>query len=109
MLRSALIVRKMSTSPRMTIAQGMLKIQALSNASSQEALAAAVTHTPTIDTTKLPDEIAHLDTYLTSTIGVKQAPFVPNPDAWQNMPLWKYVITEYWRPMNRWVFIVGPM
>jgi hypothetical protein len=105
----SIVKRTMSSSPRLRIAQGMFKIQAVANASSKEALVAAVASTPTVNTSQIPEDFSSLTQYLSSTVGAKQEPFVPNPEAWQNMPLWKFVLREYTRPLNRWIFILGPV
>eukprot|EP00341_Mesodinium_pulex_P015775 CAMPEP_0116937808 /NCGR_PEP_ID=MMETSP0467-20121206/31718_1 /TAXON_ID=283647 /ORGANISM="Mesodinium pulex, Strain SPMC105" /LENGTH=137 /DNA_ID=CAMNT_0004619681 /DNA_START=93 /DNA_END=506 /DNA_ORIENTATION=+ len=94
----------------MTVLKSALKFEQIAAASNEAELAQAVKYTPpAVDTANLPQNLKYFDSYVNSSAGAAQEPFVPNPNAWQNLPFSKFVMREYSRPHNFWILIVGPL
>ena len=101
--------RALSTgNPRLTVAQAALQLQAISSSTNEAELQAAQTAIAVPSTTDLPEVLAPLSGYLNSSAGATQAPYVPDPNAWQNLPFFQFVVREAKRPMNVWILIIGP-
>lgn len=97
----------MSSSPRMTIAQSFLRFEAITGAETEAELQAAKAAAPAQISANLPESLQPLTTYLNSS-SVGQAPYVPDPNAWQNLPFLSFVSRESRRPINIWMLLVGP-
>lgn len=96
-----------NANPRLVIARGALQVQAISAAKTEAELEAALA----IDlqsTTNLPASIKGLEPFLNSSTGATQAPYVPDPNAWQNLPFLQFVAREAKRPINIWILLIGP-
>lgn len=99
--------RALSSSPRVTIAQSLLRFEAITAAETEAQLQAAKTAAPAEISTSLPESLQPLGSYLHSS-STGQAPYVPDPNAWQNLPFVSFVSREARRPMNIWMLLVGP-
>jgi hypothetical protein len=99
--------RALSSSPRMTIAQSFLRFEAIVGAQTEAELQAAKNAGAVDISTTLPESIQPLASYLNSSAAGQQ-PYVPDPNAWQNLPFLAFVQREGRRPMNIWILIVGP-
>ncbi len=107
--KNMISIRSMSSNPRVGIAQALLRLEAIGAAKSPAELEAA-TKAPAVDiqVTNLPESLRELSPYLNPTTGASQEPYVPNPDAWQNLPFFSFVAREARRPFNLWVLLLGP-
>ena len=99
--------RLMST--RMTIVESAARFARVAAAKNDAELTAAKSATIDIDPHNLQGDVASLQGYLAAGAAGTQEPFVPDPNAWQNLPFLEYVKREYSRPANFWILIVGPV
>ena len=94
----------------MTILRSALKFEQIAVATNEAELAAAVKYNPpVVESAALPENLKYFDSYVNSSAGTAQEPYVPDPNAWQNLPFSQFVVREYSRPHNFWIFIVGPL
>jgi hypothetical protein len=91
----------------MTIAQSFLRFESIVGAETEAELQAAKTAGAVDISQTLPESIQPLASYLNSSAAGQQA-YVPDPNAWQNLPFLSFVQREAKRPMNIWIMIVGP-
>ena len=96
-------------SSRQTIVQSAMRFGQVAGASSEAELAAAKAAPTTFDAHNLQGDVAALQGYLSAGGAGTQAPYVKDPNAWQNMPFLQFVKKEYSRPINFWVLMVGPL
>jgi hypothetical protein len=111
-MRSAISRRMFSTAEnhRMNVLKSAMKFEQIAVATNEAELAKAVAFTaPAVEATNLPENLKYFDAYVNSSAGAAQVPYVPDPNAWQNLPFHQFVIREYSRPHNFWIFIVGPL
>lgn len=100
-----LITRKFSTqNPRIQIVENLLKIKAIRSATNEKSLQAALTSNYGIDASNLPSEVSQLSEYLESAPTSEK--FIPNPNHWQNKPLFEYIQIEAQRDYT-WPFLFG--
>lgn len=99
--------RALSSSARVTIAQSLLRFEAITAAETEAQLQAAKNAAPAQISTTLPESLQPLASYLHSS-STGQAPYVPDPNAWQNLPFLAFVKRESRRRMNIWILVVGP-
>eukprot|EP00602_Paraphysomonas_sp_CaronLab_P001281 CAMPEP_0185023636 /NCGR_PEP_ID=MMETSP1103-20130426/6283_1 /TAXON_ID=36769 /ORGANISM="Paraphysomonas bandaiensis, Strain Caron Lab Isolate" /LENGTH=129 /DNA_ID=CAMNT_0027556319 /DNA_START=134 /DNA_END=523 /DNA_ORIENTATION=+ len=86
-----------------------MKFEAMAAARNSEELAAAANYKAEFDPKQLPENLKYFDSYVNSSSGAAQEPYVPNPKAWQNLPILSFVAQEYTRPVNIWLLIIGPL
>ena len=99
--------RAFSQSPRLTIAQNLLKLNAVRAAKDESSLNEALKASYKVDANVLPSEIESLGGYFAAApAAASQAEFVADPTAWQNMSWWQFVAAESQRS-ETWPFVVG--
>ena len=108
-MRASLGRRTMSSSPRLTVVQSAIRFGRVAAAKNETELAAAKAFSPQIDPHNLQGDVAGLQGYISAGGTATQAPYVPDPNAWQNLPFLQFVKREYSRPINFWILIVGPL
>ena len=82
--------------PRMSIAKNYLKLKRIADSVDEKSLRRALTEPCTVDEVINQTHLSSFEIYLTtSTAKVYHAPFVNNPDAWQNWPMWRLVVKEF--------------
>ena len=96
-------------STRQTIVESAARFGRVAAAKNESELAAAKAAAVTINPQNLQGDVAPLQAYISSGGAGTQEPYVPDPNAWQNMPFLQFVKREYSRPMNFWVLMVGPL
>lgn len=96
-------------SSRQTIVQSAMRFGRVAAANNEAELTAAKAASPTFDPHNLQGDVAALQGYMDAGGSTTQAPYVKDPNAWQNMPFLQFVKKEYSRPINFWILIVGPL
>ncbi len=104
-LTSRVVVKRalssgVTSSNRLAIAQALLRAKTIRTAKDEAALKAAIVSSPKIDTHHLPAELSEFGNYLSSGGAAASAPFVADPNAWQNKVWWKFMLEEYSRPFQ---------
>ena len=107
-MRAATMGRRMM-STRQTIVQSAMRFGQVAAAKNEAELAAAKAASPSFDAHNLQGDVAALQGYISAGGAGTQAPYVADPNAWQNMPFLQFVKREYSRPINFWVLMVGPL
>lgn len=96
-----------SESPKIVMAQQLLRLSAISEATNEEALKAAMAAPlATIDPANLPAELSDYGPMLTLGSMKASDKFVPDPTAWQNMSFADLAAFELKRS-ETWPFIFG--
>lgn len=100
--------RSFSTvAPKIAIAQNIMRLKAISEATTEEALKAAMAApAATIDANKLPEALADYGPML--SLGSMKAgdKFIPDPTAWQNMS-WGDLAVHEMKRAETWPFVFG--
>ena len=82
--------------PRMSIAKNYLKLKRIADSIDENSLRRALTEPCTVDDVISQKNLSGFEVYLTtSTAKIYHAPFVNNPDVWQNWPQWRVVVKEF--------------
>ena len=98
-----------SSQNRLNIAQGLLRAKAIRASKDEAAVKAASSSAPAIDAHHLPAELSEFSNYLVSGGAQASAPFVPDPNAWQNKVWYQFMYEEYTRPFQKHIFIFGTL
>lgn len=98
-------VRRLSTARNVT-ANHLVRLNAVSKATNEQALQTALNSKPTVDLKNLPAELSPIATFFSTGKISSSGKFVPNPNAWQNQGFFKYVLTEVTRK-DAWPFFAG--
>jgi hypothetical protein len=98
-----------AASPKIAIAQNIMRLKTISEAADEAALAKAVAAPlPNIDVNNLPKELDDFGPMIALGALKSGDKFVPDPKAWQNMGWMDLAQHEYSRP-EVWPFVVGFM
>ena len=82
--------------PRMSIAKNYLKLKRIADSIDENSLRRALTEPCTVDDVISQKNLSGFEVYLTtSTAKIYHAPFVNNPEVWQNWPQWRVVVKEF--------------
>ena len=82
--------------PRMSIAKNYLKLKRIADSIDEKSLRRALTEPCTVDDVISQKNLSGFEVYLTtSTAKIYHAPFVNNPEVWQNWPQWRVVVKEF--------------
>lgn len=92
--------------PRVTIAKNILTYEALSKATTEAELEAAMKSSPAVDVNNLAPGISHMKEYLSTAPAAAEGGFKRDANAWQNLPFAGMVAEEAGRDMT-WPFLAG--
>ena len=95
--------------PRVGIAKNILKLRRIAASTCETSLRAALSDPVSVEQIAAQADLTRYEAHLLATTAkTYHAPFVPNPNMWQNFSMAKSLYTELLRP-HHWGFMLGFM